>query len=260
MSGRFSGQVVLVTGAATGIGLGVCRAFAAEGACVVLNDVERSRAGRAASVLAADLGAGATVVGYGADVTDVSAVRGMVEAIVERHHRLDVAVVNAGVSHFGLFLDEEPGDIEPVFAVNLRGGYFTAQAAARAMVAGGSDGRIVFTTSVAGVQAIRGLGAYGASKAGLQMLARTVAVELGSHGITVNAVGPGATLTDRTRDETPDYEAAWSAVVPTGRVGQVDDVVAAVLFLASAEARHITGQTLMVDGGWTATSPTPPTY
>ena len=142
--------------------------------------------------------------------------------------------------------------------MNLRGGYFTAQAAARAMVAGGSGGRIVFTTSVAGVQAIRGLGAYGATKAGLQMLARTLAVELGPHGITVNAVGPGATLTDRTREETPDYEGAWSAVVPTGRVGQVDDVAAAVLFLASAEARHVTGQTLMVDGGWTVTSPTPP--
>ena len=129
---------------------------------MVLNDVERSRAGRGHERSPPISGAGATVVGYGADVTDVSAVRGMVEAIVERHHRLDVAVVNAGVSHFGPFLDEEPGDIEPVFAVNLRGGYFTAQAAARAMVAGGSDGRIVFTTSVAGVQAIRGLGAYGA--------------------------------------------------------------------------------------------------
>ena len=193
-------------------------------------------------------------------MADVDAVRAMVAGIVERHGRLDAAVANAAISHFGPFLDEEPSDVEPVFAVNLWGTYFTAQAAARAMVEGGVGGRIVLITSVAGVQAIKGLSAYGATKSGLQMLARTLALELGPHGITVNAVGPGATLTDRTRLETPDYEGAWGSVVPAGRVGDVHDVAAAVLFLCSPEAGYVTGQTLMVDGGWTATSPVPPAY
>ena len=128
------------------------------------------------------------------------------------------------------------------------------------MVAGGAGGRIVLITSVAGVQAIRGLSAYGATKAGLQMLARTLALELGPHGITVNAVGPGR---DAHRPHPPGDARLRGRLGQRGpgrRVGTVDDVAAAVLFLCSAEAGHVTGQTLMVDGGWTATSPVPPGY
>ena len=261
MTDRFRHQVVLVTGAATGIGRHLCAAFAGEGATVALNDLDDVAARSAASSVAAEVGsAGSRVEPFPADVTDVDAVRTLVADVVERHGRLDVVVANAAVSHFGPFLAEAPDLVARVLAVNLFGAYFTAQAGARAMVAGGRGGRIVFITSVAGVQAINGLSAYGATKAGLRMLARTLALELGPYAITVNAVGPGATLTERTMAETDDYEGSWGAVIPGGRVAQVGDVAAAVLFLASAEAAHVTGQTLMVDGGWSSTGPVPPGY
>lgn len=247
-----SGRVVLVTGAGAGIGRGIAAAFVADGDTVVLND--------AAPALAASAAAEVGAHPHPADVSDVAQVRTMVASTVERFGRLDVAVANAGVTAFGGFLDYEPEAFDRLVAVNLRGSYFTAQAAARAMVAAGTGGRIVLLSSVAGVQAIRGLSAYGTSKAGLRMLARTLALELGEHGITVNAVGPGATLTPRTLAETPDYEQAWAGVAPDHRTGTVEDVAAAVRYLCSPGAAHVTGHTLMVDGGWTTSGHVPDGY
>jgi len=115
-------------------------------------------------------------------------------------------------------------------------------------------------SSVTGIQAHLNLGCYGITKAGIRMMAKTIALEVGRYGITVNAISPGATLTERTLHDDPDYESNWASVTPTGRVGYVEDVVAAALYLASPEARHVTGQTLVVDGGWTLQSPLPPEH
>jgi 3-oxoacyl-[acyl-carrier protein] reductase len=122
---------------------------------------------------------------------------------------------------------------------------------------GTENGRIVLLSSVTGVQGFADLTAYGVTKAGIRHMAKALAVALGRHGITVNAIAPGATLTERTLADDPDYDAHWSAVTPTGRAGTVEDIVAAALFLCSAEARHVTGQTIVVDGGWTLQSPIP---
>jgi NAD(P)-dependent dehydrogenase (short-subunit alcohol dehydrogenase family) len=118
-------------------------------------------------------------------------------------------------------------------------------------------GRIILMSSVTGIQAHLNLGGYGITKAGIRMMAKIIALEVGNYGITANAISPGATLTERTLQDDAEYEKNWASVTPTGRVGYVQDIVAAALYLASPEARHVTGQTLVVDGGWTLQSPLP---
>ena len=249
-------ESVIVTGAGVGIGYALARSFAQAGAQVALNDLDGALAERAAQTLNAEIGA-ERVAAYGLDVSDVAAVRQMVAGAAERFGGLDIVVANAGITNYGSFLDYTPEAFDRLTSVNLRGSYFTAQAGARAMIARQTPGRILLMSSVTGLRAFRNLSAYGITKAGLRMMASTLALELGPHGITVNAIGPGAILTERTQADDPNFEENWAGVTPTGRTGYVEDVVAAARFLASPQAAHITGQTLMVDGGWTLHSPLP---
>lgn len=253
---RFQGRVVLVTGAGIGIGNAICRAFASEGALVMLNDIDEGSAERAAESINAELGK-TCVFAYAFDAADVSAVRGAVSDIVTRFERLDITTANAGVTHIKSFLETSPADFDRLMNVNLRGSYFLAQASAQAMIARNIAGRIILMSSVTGVQALADFSAYGVTKAGLLHMARLLALELGPYNITVNAIAPGATVTERTLQETDDYEQTWAALTPSRRPAYVQDIAAAVLFLASAEARQINGQGLVIDGGWTNSSPTP---
>ena len=115
-------------------------------------------------------------------------------------------------------------------------------------------------SSVTGIPAHLNLGCYGITKAGIRMMAKSIALEVGQYGITVNAISPGATLTERTLHDDPHFASNWASMTPTGRVGYVEDVVAAALYLASPQARQVTGQTLVVDGGWSLQSPLPPEH
>ncbi len=256
MTGQFDGKTAVVTGAGSGIGYAICRQFALDGASVVLNDLDAELAQQAADALNAECGR-AAVLPYAGDVADVAFDRVLIAAAVDHFGSVDITVANAGITVFGAFLDSEPETFDRATSVNLRGTYFTAQAGARAMIAAGHGGRIILTSSVVGVQGVPNMSTYGMTKAGIRQLARVLAVELGPHGITVNAVVPGATLTDRTATERADYAGDWGAVIPTGKVGTPDDVAAAALFLASSGARQINGVSLLVDGGWTALSPGP---
>jgi glucose 1-dehydrogenase len=247
---------VLVTGAGLGIGYALARSFALAGAQVALNDLDGALAQRAAETINAEAGA-ARVTPYGLDVADVADVRRMVAEAAERFDGLDVAIANAGLTNYGAFLDYTPQAFDRLTSVNLRGSYFTAQAAARMMIARARGGRILLMSSVTGARAFLNLSAYGITKAGIRFMASSLALELGAHGITVNALSPGATITERTLADDPRMEQNWAMVTPNGRAGQVEDVVAAAQFLASPQASHITGQTLMIDGGWTLASPLP---
>jgi glucose 1-dehydrogenase len=254
---RFENKAVLVTGAGTGIGYALCRSFALEGATVALNDMNASLAESAARTLNDEIGQ-ERVFPYAFDVADIESMRRAVEQFDAQCGRLDVVVANAGITNYGSFLEYTPEAFDRLTSVNLRGTYFTAQAGARAMIARQIPGRILVLSSVTGVQAFLNLGAYGVTKAGILIMAKVIALELGSYGITVNALVPGITKTDRTVADDPNMEQSWPSVLITGQVSEVEDIAAAGLFLASEEARQITGQALVVDGGWVIHSPLPP--
>lgn len=253
---RFENYKVFVTGAGTGIGYGLCRSFAREGATVALNDINGALAEKAAQTINQEIGK-TLVHPYACDVSDVEAVKNKIQAFSTLFGGLHVLVANAGITKYGDFLSYTPEAFDMLTSVNLRGSFFTAQAGAQAMIAGKTPGRIILMSSVTGVQAHRNLSAYGMTKAAIRMMARSLALELGEYSITVNAIGAGATITERTLQDDPDYENNWNGVAPNGRTGYVEDIAATVLFLASPEARHITGDTIMVDGGWTIYSPLP---
>jgi 3-oxoacyl-[acyl-carrier protein] reductase len=250
----FKDQVAIVTGAGEGIGLEIARRLAGQGVAVLLNDMNEALAIQAAQDICTE---GGTCLGVGGDVGDVQVVRDLVSRAVTEFGRITIAVANAGLSLWDNFFDFKPEDFQRVLAVNLGGSFFLAQAAARRMRKQGSGGRLLFLSSVAGNQAIATSSVYAMTKKGLEMLARSLVSEVSAHGITVNAIAPGATVTPRTVAAVPDYEPIWSTVIPTGRPAYPSDMANAALFFLSPSASHITGQTLIVDGGWSTTSPEP---
>lgn len=243
------GRTVIVTGAAIGIGYGICEGFLQAGANVVLNDVDEHAAADAVTALAEKYPE--RIVSHAGDVSDMATVQGLVDAASEHFGGLDVVMANAGITLFEPFLETSPEAFDKVMGINLKGSYFLAQAATPVMRQQ-QRGRIIFMSSCVGKLALEGLSVYSMTKAALRMLAKSLALELGQFGITVNAIAPGATLTERTRQELPDYAGSWGKLLPSGRVGTPEDIAAAALFLASDAAGQITGTTLEVDGGWTS--------
>ncbi|SEK67519.1 SDR family NAD(P)-dependent oxidoreductase [Parapedobacter koreensis] len=250
--GRFKDKTAIVTGAGQGIGFEICKQLALGGATVLLNDIDESLTAHAAHQVQ-EVG---RCIACPGDSSDLAIIRELVATAVSETGRLDIAVANAGITLFGDFLGYSPESFRKVMDVNLGGTFFLAQAVAKRFIEEGKGGSILFTSSATGHQAHKNLAAYGMSKAALEMLAKHLVVELGPFGINVNTVAPGATLTERTVADN-EYEAVWSRLTPMGRPATTADIAAAVLFLVSDEARHITGQTLIVDGGWTSLSPPP---
>lgn len=250
-----AGKAAVITGAGEGIGFAIARALVHSGCDVVLNDVAPERAVEAARQLAEDgPGRCAAVAG---DAADVDTVQRIVDTCTDEFGRLDYAVANAGITLFGDFDTFTPEAFDAVMGVNLRGAFFLVQRASLAMRELGNGGRVVLMGSNVGFQAYPKLTAYAMSKAALRMLARNLVLELGPSGITLNTLAPGATLTERTKTEQADYAAVWSELVPRGQIAVPDDIANACLFLLSEASAHVNGQTLVVDGGWSATSPLP---
>lgn len=249
----FKGEVAIITGAGQGIGFQIAKELALSGASVLLNDLDRDLVDLAAKKLS---DAGGDVIAHSGDASSPEFIREMVEKAVSTFGKLTLAIANAGITLFGDFLDYPPASFFKVLELNLGGSFFLAQAAAAQMIKQKSGGSILFTSSVTGHQAHRKLAAYGMTKAALEMLAKNLVIELSPSSITVNCIAPGATLTERTRQEA-DYESTWQRLTPTGRPATVEDISNAALFLLAPASRQITGQTIIIDGGWTSVSPSP---
>ena len=248
---RFHQQVAIITGAGQGIGFEIASQLAQEGASVVLNDVNEALAIKAARLIEQKKGICLPVAG---DAADAAFNRRMVDLAVKEFGKLDIAIANAGVTLYGSFLNYSEKDFQRVVNVNLGGTFFLAQSAAHQMKGQGRGGKILFMSSVTGHRAHKDLVAYGMTKAGIEMLARALVVELSPYKININSVAPGATLTERTTSDVA-YEKTWSTLTPMGRPATAHDIAHAALFLVSKQADHITGQTIIVDGGWTSVSP-----
>jgi NAD(P)-dependent dehydrogenase (short-subunit alcohol dehydrogenase family) len=247
---RFDGKVALVTGAAQGIGSAIAKQLLAAGAQVVLND----RTSKQVDAGVRRIGSGQPrLFGAAADVTNRAEVEAMVAAAVAHFGRLDIVVNNAGLYPVTTVLDMSESEWDSVLGVNLKGTFLVAQAAVRFMVQQGSGGAIVNISSGSHKVARIGCAHYCASKAGVVMFTRVLAMELAPHHIRVNAVAPGLIeVPEQLTPGTPDYVSATLAVIPAGRLGRPDDVAHAVLMLCEPEAEYITGAVLAVDGGLSA--------
>ncbi len=252
-SKKFTGQVAIITGAGQGIGFEIARQLALNGAAVLINDISEELIKKAAGKITS---AGGTCSAITGDAADINFIQQMVDTAVQQFGKLDIAIANAGITLFGDFLTYPVESLQSVMRLNLQGSFFLAQKAADQMIKQQSGGRILFMSSVTGHQAHKELAAYGMTKAALEMLAKSLVVELSPYQITINTVAPGATLTERTMEDA-DYKNTWSRITPMGRPATVEDVANAVLFLVSPASGHITGQNIIVDGGWTAVSTSP---
>jgi NAD(P)-dependent dehydrogenase (short-subunit alcohol dehydrogenase family) len=247
-------KVAIVTGTNREIGSAIVAGLAQAGFVVLA--AHFGEADRVQIMLEKLQGQGFQVESFEADLTVVENNQKLVARALELWGRLDVFVGNAGLTVHVPFLETTESQWDTVVNLNLKASFFGAQAAAKAMMARGW-GRVIFSSSVTGVQALPKLAAYGITKAGVQHMAQTLGAELGRYGITVNALGIGATINERNMQDNSSYEKDWAAVIPVGRVGTPEDVAQAVVWLTSSAAAMVNGHTLMIDGGWSAVSRVP---
>jgi 3-oxoacyl-[acyl-carrier protein] reductase len=245
---RFTGKTVLVTGASTGIGLGIATAFAQAGARVALAARGAARLQAAVAGLAA---AGHTIRGFPVDVASRAGVHALAEAVAAAFGGIDILCANAGVYPIAPIAELTEAAWDEVMNINAKGSFLCVQACLPYLRKSG-QGRVILTSSVTGpVTGITGLSHYGASKAAQLGFMRTAAMELAKDGITVNAVLPGLIETEALAALGAEFVSNSIALIPVRRLGQVADIANAVMFFASPEAGFITGQGLVIDGGQT---------
>jgi len=246
---RLKDKVAIVTGGAHGIGLATARRYVAEGARVVIADIDAAAGEAAARTLGNACRFAATDVGSARDADNV------VAEAARAFGGLDVLVNNAGIIHAADFLDLAEADFDRVLRVNLKGAFLTGQAAARRMVAqvkaGKPPGTIINMSSINAVVAIANHAPYCVSKGGIDQLTKVMALSLAPYGIRVNAIGPGSIMTDILKAVATDREAKRRILsrTPLGRIGEPDEIAAIAVFLASPDASYITGETIYADGG-----------
>jgi len=253
MQHDFTNEVAIITGAGQGIGFGIAMALARQGAKVLLNDENEELAEKASKEIQST---GGVCYGYCGDVADPAVIKFLVNETVEKFGKITIAIANAGITLFGDFFSYTPDQFQRVMNVNMNGSFFLAQYAAAKMKEQNEKGTILLMSSATAHQAHKDLAAYSMTKAAIEMLAKNLVIELSPYGITINSIAPGATLTERTLHD-KEYKSTWERITPLGKVAEINDIVTAALFFVSPASRHITGQSLVIDGGWTSVSPSP---
>ena len=248
---ELDGKVAIVTGGASGIGRAIATILAENGAAVAIADLLEDVGQETARELERR---GFSTQAFPVDVSDAARVEQTVGRVVEQFGAVDILVNNAGIGQHRAVMDMAVEEWERVLSVNLKGPFLFSQAVARGMVARGQGGRIICIVSTAAENARINAAAYCASKAGLLQFTRVLAQELGPHGITANAVGPGMTITGSPLRQPPSegYQGAFLKEVPLARPGSPEDIAQAVAFLASPRAAYVTGQVIYADGGYSA--------
>jgi len=224
-------KVAIVTGAGEGIGFAIAELLLKAGANVVLNDIDEKKANSAAAEL--DDKHFGNCLSFSGDAGDLSTINKMVDFALDKFGQINFVIPNAGITLFGDFLEFTPESFQKVIDLNLQGAFFLAQRVSKEIIKQETGGRIVFMSSQVGIRAYHNLTAYGMTKAALQFMGQNLAFGLGEHAITVNTIAPGATLTERTAKEQPDYEGTWGKLNPNKRVGRPEDVANTCLFLLS---------------------------
>jgi glucose 1-dehydrogenase len=245
---RLDGKVAIVTGAGRGIGRAIALGYGREGAAVVVN---YSRSREAAEAAAAEIqAAGGRAIAVRADVARLDEHESLIGAALDAFGRLDILVNNAGIEIHEPVLESTPETWERTIGTNLTGAYFLAVKAARAMIRTGG-GKIVNISSVHDVEPLRNRAIYSITKGGMLMMVKSLALELAEHNIRVNAISPGAILTDMNRAHLTNTARLSQLLpaIPAGRIGQPEDIVGAAVYLASSESDYVTGTTIYVDGG-----------
>ena len=242
MNINLTGRTALVTGSTRGIGRAIAETLTEAGARVAIVGRDRANAAEVATFV------GGSAVGFGADVSDPASVVALVEGVEAALGKIDILVNNAGLTRDNILFRIKDDDWDMVLDANLRGAFIAIRAASRGMMKR-RWGRIINIASIVGITGNKGQANYAASKAGLIGLTKSVAKELGSRNILVNAVAPGFIETDMTAAMTPEARAALSGQIPLDRLGSPNDIAGTVAFLASEHASYITGQVLVVDGG-----------
>lgn len=245
-----AGLTGIVTGAARGIGRAIAERLAADGARLALIDLDAAGAAEAAGSLPTVVDG--PHIGLAHDLAALDRTQDAVDQAIAALGRIDILVNNAGVGTMGAFLDMPPATFEQVIKINLVGSFALSQAVARTMVPR-NFGRIVNISSISGHRGARDRAAYGASKAGLDLLTRVMALELGPHGITANAVAPGPVETALTRAaHTEDIRRNFHQLIPLRRYGETAEIAGAVAYLVRPDSGYTNGQTISVDGGFDA--------